>query len=83
MEKRSMVLLKPPNFDANRKYPLMVLIHGGPQSAFSNSWGYRWNPQISRMPDTVFQPNPRGSVGYGQQFVNGSADWGGKAIPIL
>jgi dipeptidyl aminopeptidase/acylaminoacyl peptidase len=71
---------KPANFDANKKYPLLVLIHGGPQSAFNNSWGYRWNPQIfANAGYVVFQPNPRGSVGYGQQFVNEiSADWGGK-----
>lgn len=74
-------LIKPANFDPNKKYPLMVIIHGGPQSAFNNSWGYRWNPQIfANAGYVVFQPNPRGSVGYGQQFVNEvSADWGGKA----
>lgn len=74
-------ITKPANFDANQKYPLLVLIHGGPQSAFNNSWGYRWNPQIfANAGYIVFQPNPRGSVGYGQKFVNEiSADWGGKA----
>lgn len=74
-------LIKPANFDAGKKYPLLVIIHGGPQSAFNNSWGYRWNPQIfANAGYVVFQPNPRGSVGYGQRFVNEiSADWGGKA----
>ncbi len=73
-------LIKPANFDPNKKYPLLVIIHGGPQSAFNNSWGYRWNPQIfANAGYVVFQPNPRGSVGYGQRFVNEiSADWGGK-----
>lgn len=73
-------ITKPANFDANKKYPLLVLIHGGPQSAFNNSWGYRWNPQIfANAGYVVFQPNPRGSTGYGQKFVNEiSADWGGK-----
>lgn len=73
-------ITKPSNFDAGKKYPLLVLIHGGPQSAFNNSWGYRWNPQIfANAGYVVFQPNPRGSVGYGQRFVNEiSADWGGK-----
>lgn len=73
-------ITKPANFDANKKYPLLVLIHGGPQSAWNNSWGYRWNPQIfANQGYVVFQPNPRGSVGYGQRFVNEiSADWGGK-----
>jgi dipeptidyl aminopeptidase/acylaminoacyl peptidase len=75
-------LLKPANFDPNRKYPLAVWIHGGPQSAWNNSWSYRWNPQLfADAGYVVFMPNPRGSVGYGQQFVNEiSADWGGKAF---
>ena len=74
-------LLKPVNFDARQKYPLLVLIHGGPQSAWNNNWGYRWNPQIfANAGYVVFMPNPRGSLGYGQKFVNDiSADWGGKA----
>ncbi|MEK7723878.1 MAG: prolyl oligopeptidase family serine peptidase, partial [Acidobacteriota bacterium] len=73
-------ITKPANFDASKKYPLLVLIHGGPQSAWNNSWGYRWNPQIfANQGYVVFQPNPRGSIGYGQRFVNEiSADWGGK-----
>ncbi len=75
-------LLKPANFDANKKYPLLVLIHGGPQSAWNNNWGYRWNPQIfANAGYVVFMPNPRGSTGYGQKFVNDiSGDWGGKAF---
>ncbi|MBA3568483.1 MAG: S9 family peptidase [Pyrinomonadaceae bacterium] len=75
-------LLKPTNFDPNRKYPLAILIHGGPQSAWNNNWSYRWNPQIfTDAGYVVFMPNPRGSLGYGQQFVNEiSADWGGKVF---
>lgn len=74
-------LLKPANFDAARKYPLIVLIHGGPQGAWNDNWGYRWNPQIfANAGYVVFMPNPRGSTGYGQKFVDEiSADWGGKA----
>ncbi len=73
-------ILKPTDFDPGRKYPLMVLIHGGPQSAWNNNWGYRWNPQVfADAGYIVFTPNPRGSTGYGQQFVNEiSGDWGGK-----
>ena len=75
-------LLKPANFDAKKKYPLLVLIHGGPQGAWGNNWGYRWNPQVfANQGYVVFMPNPRGSTGYGQKFVNEvSADWGGKAF---
>jgi dipeptidyl aminopeptidase/acylaminoacyl peptidase len=75
-------IVKPANFDPSKKYPLIVLIHGGPQGAFSDSWGYRWNPQIfANAGYVVFMPNPRGSTGYGQKFVNDiSGDWGGKAF---
>ena len=74
-------VVKPMNFDATKKYPLIVLIHGGPQGAWNNSWGYRWNPQMfANAGYVVFMPNQRGSTGYGQKFVNEvSADWGGKA----
>jgi len=73
-------VIKPTNFDASRKYPLLVLIHGGPQSAWNDNWGYRWNPEVfANAGYVVFTPNPRGSTGYGQQFVNDiSGDWGGK-----
>ncbi len=74
-------VIKPADFDASKKYPLAVIIHGGPQSAFYDSWGYRWNPQVwANHGYVVFMPNPRGSISYGQQFVNEiSGDWGGKA----
>jgi dipeptidyl aminopeptidase/acylaminoacyl peptidase len=75
------LIVRPPNFDATKKYPALVLIHGGPQGAWSDSWGYRWNPQMfAARGYVVFMPNPRGSTGYGQKFVEGiSGDWGGKA----
>jgi dipeptidyl aminopeptidase/acylaminoacyl peptidase len=75
-------LLKPARFDPNKRYPLVVLIHGGPQGAWGDNWGYRWNPQVfANQGYVVFMPNPRGSTGYGQRFVNEvSADWGGRAF---
>jgi dipeptidyl aminopeptidase/acylaminoacyl peptidase len=78
-------IIKPTNFDGTRKYPLVVLIHGGPQSAWNDNWGYRWNPQVfANAGYVVFAPNPRGSTGYGQQFVNEiSGDWGGKVYVDL
>ncbi|HYJ89969.1 MAG TPA: S9 family peptidase [Pyrinomonadaceae bacterium] len=74
-------VLKPSNFNPSKKYPLVVLIHGGPQGAWEDNWGYRWNPQVfANRGYVVFMPNQRGSTGYGQQFVNEvSADWGGRA----
>ena len=75
-------IVKPANFNPRRKYPLVVLIHGGPQGAWADNWGYRWNPQIYAGDGYVaFLPNPRGSFGYGQQFVAEiSGDWGGKVF---
>jgi dipeptidyl aminopeptidase/acylaminoacyl peptidase len=74
-------VIKPKDFDPNKKYPLLVIIHGGPQSPFTDSWGFRWNPQVfANAGYVVFMANPRGSPGYGQKFVNEvSGDWGGKA----
>src|SRR5947209_1938474 len=74
-------IVKPPDFDSSKKYPLVVLIHGGPQGAWDDNWGYRWNPQIYAADGyVVLMPNPRGSTGYGQQLTNEiSGDWGGKA----
>ena len=78
-------LFRPPQFDAARKYPLLVLIHGGPQGAWNDSWSYRWNPQIyAARGYVVLMPNPRGSTGFGQQFTNEiSGDWGGKVYTDL
>ena len=78
-------LVKPVDFDESKKYPLVVLIHGGPQGAWNDSWSYRWNPQVfANNGYIVFAPNPRGSTGYGQKFVNEiSGDWGGKVYTDL
>lgn len=73
-------VVKPANFDPGKKYPVIVLIHGGPQSAWMDGWSYRWNPQVfAGQGYVVFMPNPRGSTTYGQKFVDEiSGDWGGK-----
>jgi dipeptidyl aminopeptidase/acylaminoacyl peptidase len=75
-------IIKPANFNPKKKYPLAVLIHGGPQGAWNDNWGFRWNPQIfANAGYVVFMPNPRGSTGYGQQLVSEiSGDWGGKVF---
>lgn len=73
-------VLKPPAFDATKKYPVVFFIHGGPQGAWGESWSYRWNPQvIAASGYVVVMPNPRGSTGYGQRFTDDiNQDWGGK-----
>lgn len=73
-------LLKPPGFREDKKYPVLVLIHGGPQGAWGESWTYRWNAQVFASAGyVVVMPNPRGSTGYGQKFIDDiNMDWGGK-----
>jgi dipeptidyl aminopeptidase/acylaminoacyl peptidase len=73
-------IVKPPGFQANQKYPMLLLIHGGPQGAWGQSWSYRWNPQVFAAAGyVVVMPNPRGSTGYGQKFTDDiNQDWGGK-----
>ncbi len=75
------MMIRPPKFDATKKYPLLVLLHGGPQTMWSNAWGYRWNEQVFAAPGYVtLMINRRGSTGYGQKFTDEiTNDWGGKA----
>jgi dipeptidyl aminopeptidase/acylaminoacyl peptidase len=75
-----MWIIRPPDFDPGRKYPLVFWVHGGPQGAFLDSWSYRWNPQLWAAQGYVLAlPNPRGSTGFGQRFVDEiSHDWGGQ-----
>jgi dipeptidyl aminopeptidase/acylaminoacyl peptidase len=78
-------LLKPPGFDPARKYPLVFLVHGGPQGAWSDSFHWRWNYQMFASPGYVIAAvNPRGSTGFGQRFTDEiSRDWGGKVYEDL
>ena len=75
------VLIRPPGFDPSKKYPLLLLLHGGPQTMWGNSWGYRWNPQVFAAPGYVALMIERhGSTGYGQKFIDEiTDDWGGEA----
>ncbi len=75
------MLLRPPQFDASQKYPMLDLLHGGPQTMWSNAWGYRWNPQVfAGAGYVILMINRRGSTGYGQKFTDEiTNDWGGKA----
>lgn len=74
-------LIKPPGFAPGRKYPVLFLIHGGPEGAWGEDWSYRWNAQVfAGAGYVVVMPNPRGSTGYGQKFTEDiNSDWGGKA----
>lgn len=80
-----MWVIKPPAFDPAKKYPLVFWVHGGPQSAFMNSWSTRWNPQLWAAEGyVVAMPNPRGSIGFGQKFTDEiTRDWGGKVYEDL
>jgi dipeptidyl aminopeptidase/acylaminoacyl peptidase len=78
-------LVKPPNFDASRKYPLKFLVHGGPQGAWGDDWSYRWNPELFAANGyVVVMINFHGSTGYGQKFVDAiNGDWGGAPFEDL
>jgi dipeptidyl aminopeptidase/acylaminoacyl peptidase len=67
-EVRSM-LVKPANFDPKKKYPLFVLMHGGPSISFSETFGYRWNANVLAADDLVLVlTDYTGSTGYGEKF---------------
>lgn len=78
-------VVKPPNWQAGRKYPGILLIHGGPQGAWLDQWHGRWNYQMFAATGAALVIiNPRGSTGYGQKFVDEvSRDWGGKVYTDL
>jgi dipeptidyl aminopeptidase/acylaminoacyl peptidase len=84
-------LVKPPNFDAAKKYPVKFLIHGGPQGAWGDDWSYRWNAELFAAPTSstpsgyvVIMINFHGSTGYGQKFIDAiNGDWGGAPFEDL
>ena len=78
-------LVKPPNFDASKKYPVKFLIHGGPQGAWGDDWSYRWNPELFAANGyVVIMINFHGSTGYGQKFIDAiNGDWGGAPYEDL
>ena len=78
-------IVKPANFNPSRKYSALLLVHGGPQSAWGETWHYRWNAQVfAGAGFVVVMPNPRGSLGYGQKFTDDiNQDWGGKPFEDL
>ena len=78
-------LIRPPGFDPGKKYPVVFLIHGGPQGAWHDEWHGRWNYQLFAAPGyAVVAINPRGSTGYGQEFTDQiSRDWTGRVYEDL
>jgi len=78
-------LIRPPGFDATKKYPVKFLIHGGPEGNWGDDWSYRWNAELFAANGyVVIMINMRGSTGYGQAIVDGvNGDWGGKPFTDL
>jgi len=84
-EKVQGFVVKPPNFDASKKYPVKFLIHGGPEGAWGDDWSYRWNPELFAANGyVVVMINFHGSTGYGQKFIDAiNGDWGGAPFEDL
>jgi len=78
-------LVKPPNFDPSKKYPLKFIIHGGPESPMGDMWSYRWNAELFAASGyVVIMINFHGSAGYGQKFIDEiNGDWGGAPFEDL
>src|SRR5581483_9950638 len=78
-------LVKPPNFDPNKKHPVKFLIHGGPEGNWGDDWSYRWNPELFAANGyVVVMINFHGSTGYGQKFIDAiNGDWGGAPFEDL
>jgi dipeptidyl aminopeptidase/acylaminoacyl peptidase len=78
-------LVKPPNFDASKKYPVKFIVHGGPQVPMGDEWSYRWNPELFAANGyVVIFINFHGSPGYGQKFIDSiNGDWGGAPFEDL
>ena len=75
-------VIQPPHFDPNKKYPTLLFCEGGPQSAVSQFWSYRWNFMIMASQGyVVIAPNRRGVPGFGQEWLEGvSGDWTGQCM---
>jgi len=69
----------PPGFDSKQKYPLLLLMHGGPENSWGNLFHYRWNAQLFASAGyVVILPNFHGSSGFGLKFQDSiKGQWGG------
>ena len=81
-KKQLVWVIYPPNFDKNKKYPALLYCQGGPQSAVSQFFSYRWNFQLMAANDyIIIAPNRRGLPGFGQEWNDAiSQDWGGQPM---
>jgi dipeptidyl aminopeptidase/acylaminoacyl peptidase len=78
-------VLKPYGYQPGHKYPVVYLVHGGPQGSFGDSWSYRWNPQVwAGWGYGVVMVDFHGSTGYGQAFTDAiSQHWGDRPLEDL
>jgi dipeptidyl aminopeptidase/acylaminoacyl peptidase len=77
-----MWVIKPPQFDAKKKWPLLHSIHGGPHTCFGDVWHWRWNAQVfAAQGYVVAMVNYHGSTGWGQKFISSiDGDWGWREM---
>jgi dipeptidyl aminopeptidase/acylaminoacyl peptidase len=75
-------VIYPPNFDPAKKYPTLLFCQGGPQSALSQAYSFRWNFQLMAAQGyIIIAPNRRGMPGHGVEWNREiSGDWGGQPI---
>ncbi|NBL64662.1 prolyl oligopeptidase family serine peptidase [Flavobacterium sp. NST-5] len=75
-------VILPPNFDKNKKYPTLLYCQGGPQSALTQFYSFRWNFQVMAAQGyVVVAPNRRGMPGHGVEWNEKiSKDWGGQVM---
>ena len=81
-EKMLTWVIYPPNFDPSKKYATLLYCQGGPQSAVSQFFSYRWNFQLMASNDYIIvAPNRRGLPGFGRKWNDDiSKDWGGQCM---
>ena len=75
-------VILPPNFDKTKKYPALLYCQGGPQSALTQSYSFRWNFQLMASQGyIILAPNRRGMPGHGTAWNEQiSGDWGGQVM---
>ena len=78
-------IVKPPDFTKDKTYPMLLWIHGGPVSSWTDAWSYRWNAALfAELGYIVIMPNITGSIGFGQKFIDGiGGEWGGRTYQDL